>query len=314
MPDYLAVPEHRRDRAVHEKARMARRGELRWIRLYADDLDEDVLFGETPAVRFLDVALLAWASRTGWLLLYDARAIAGRYGLRGREVKPALERLVELRRFELIHAERPGDKPGEIQPALFPSVLPASLQSTSGVAPASSRRRPGVAPASDDSAQTSRAEPTAASDRLARARGAEKRREGPSSATSTENAARNADRLPADLLEIGWNPRQIAVAAQDVERVNAWLDYARREPGLENLGGYVWARFAVPDTWPNGARPPTTQERIERLEAYAGRILSQYARADAIAELDERLVAFPDTLRPALRQRLLTIIDQEPEL
>ena len=137
MTDYLAVPEHRRDRAVHEKARMARRGELGWTRLYAADVDDDHLFGETGTLRFLDLALVVWASRTGWLILYDVRAIASRYGLRGREVKPALERLVSLRRFELIHAAEPVGNHGQIQPSLFPSFAPGALLGRSGGLPAS---------------------------------------------------------------------------------------------------------------------------------------------------------------------------------
>lgn len=312
MPDYLAVPEHRRDRAIHEKARLARRGELRWIRSYLDDLDEDALFGEPAAVRFLDLAIVHLAARQGWLVLYDSRAIAGRFGLRGREVKAALERLVELRRFELIHAERPGDKPGEIQPSLFPGVLPASLRDTSGVAPASSRHTPGVPAASPSPTEPSGAEAESASQPLARAREsrAEERREVPSRATSKED-----DALPACLLEHGWNGRQVAAAIQDPDRARAWLAYAEREPGLTNLGGYVWARFAIPGTWPNGKRPLTGEERIQRLEAFTRNVLVEYPRQTALEELDERLVIFPPALRPSVRDRLVAVLDsQEPSL
>lgn len=314
MPDYLAVPEHRRDRAVHEKARMARRGEIHWIRLYADDLADD-LFGEPPLVRFLDIALLAWAIRSGWVIPYDSRAIGGRYGFRGREVQPVLERLLELRRFELIHAADPGENAGEIQPALFASSTAGTSRQHSGTTPGPLRQHSSEPPAQPSPTEPGGLAPDPASQRLARARGAEKvREEVPSRATSKEDA-RAAAGLPADLLEQGWNPAQIRVATADPERAQAWLDYARREPGITNLGGYTWARFVIPDTWPNGKRPLTADEKIIRLERWAKIELIHYPRPDALEEIDLRVTAWPPALRPTVRDRLIHALDtQEPPL
>lgn len=114
MPDFLAVPQKRRERATHDKARSLRRGDLKWIRSYVGDLDDE-LFGEPATVRFLDDAILRLAAASGWIITADPRTIAGRVGLRAGHVKAAIDRLVELGRYELIpHADRLPDD-GSVQ-------------------------------------------------------------------------------------------------------------------------------------------------------------------------------------------------------
>lgn len=144
VADYLAVPLHRQERAVVEKARSARRGELRWIRSYADDVLDD-LFGEPIGLRFIDVALLALASKSGWLIPYDTRWLAGKIGVRGREVKPAVERLLTLGRLELVTASDDNRNGQGVQPALFASGYP-QVQDPPGTTPGSARDHSGDTP------------------------------------------------------------------------------------------------------------------------------------------------------------------------
>lgn len=325
MPDYLVVPQERRDRAVHEKARAARRGELRWLRSYLSDvLDAEDLFGEPLTVRFLDLALLHLAARSDWMVLLDSRAIAGRFGVRGRDVKPAIARLLELRRFELVYVgettaqgvqpalfapSTPGEKPGDNRAA---ATVQEPSRSHAGTVQKPRRSHPDVTRLADTTAQPSRGETLAASQRLPQRREEKRRTEDLASRTTL---SAEDERLPADLLEQGWNTVQIAAAVREPDRARAWLDYASREPGLENLGGYTWARFSVPTTWPNGKRPPTLDERRQRLETFTISVLSQMHRTDAIEELDQRLQPIPATLRPTMRAELIDLLDrQEPDL
>lgn len=146
---YLSIPQHRRDRATHEKARSLRPGELRWTRWYTDDLDE--LAGEPLSVRFLDEALVKLASKRGWRIPNDPRRIAGRLELRPSDVSKAISRLLTLQRLDLIdvpdelstatdvqigldlHGSDPSTDPPSDLPSDPPSDLPTQRQVTSAV-------------------------------------------------------------------------------------------------------------------------------------------------------------------------------------
>lgn len=128
MPLHLSFPQDRRDRATSTKARSLQGDALRWARVYAEDLDD--LAGEAPIVRFLDDALLRLGSKRGWLLPYDHRRIANRLTLPTRHVKPAIERLLELGRLELIEASDELSTGGNVQLGLGVSVAAGSSQGT----------------------------------------------------------------------------------------------------------------------------------------------------------------------------------------
>lgn len=110
---YLSIPQQRRDRVTHEKARSLRVGELRWVRLYTDDLDD--LADEPVTVRFLDDALVRLASKRGWLIPYDHRRIANRLGLRTTDVAKAIKRLLTLRRLEIVQVDEQLSTGGNVQ-------------------------------------------------------------------------------------------------------------------------------------------------------------------------------------------------------
>lgn len=129
MPEHLSVPQHRRDRATHEKARSLRAGELRWVRVYTDDLDE--LAGESVTVRFLDTAIVQLASKRGWTLPYDHRRIAARLELRATDAAKAIRRLLHLSRLELVHVTDDLAASGNLQIGLDLRPLPQGVETKS---------------------------------------------------------------------------------------------------------------------------------------------------------------------------------------
>lgn len=129
MPLHLSIPQHRRDRATTEKARSLRVGELRWVRVYTDDLDD--LAGEPVTVRFLDDAILRLASRRGWTIPYDHRRIANRLDLRTTDVAKAIKRLLTLCRLELVEVAEELSTGGNVQIGL--QLHPPAEASHNGV-------------------------------------------------------------------------------------------------------------------------------------------------------------------------------------
>lgn len=172
MPDYLTVPEERRARAIHEKARARRRGELHWLRDYIADTLDDSLPNEALIVRFVDRQFPALAARHGWVIEDDPRRIGALLGLRGDHTRIAIARLIDLGRI-IRHAGGERLSTGDLQLPLSaepaPTKRPASAED-------SSSQRLAAKDDSPDSAQPSDTDAEPASQRLAQTR-AEQRRE-----------------------------------------------------------------------------------------------------------------------------------------
>lgn len=198
MPDYIVVPEHRRARVIHEKARARKRGEILWIRSYIGDLiDDDEIARETVVTRFLDLALVHLAARYSWILQDDPRRLAGVLGMRTQDVRWSLDRLIEIGRIVRIRSAEKLDD-GSVQMTLQAYAdaerMPSRPRADSEPMPSGPRpdREPAPAELLNDAASG----PLAASTRLAQSR-AEQRRE--EKATSNASASRGeTPALPDD--------------------------------------------------------------------------------------------------------------------
>ena len=158
MPDWLVIPEHRVKRLVHEQARVfAGERRLHWIRVWLTDVDN--LAGESPMAQFLDLSLPLLAAASGaWKVPNDPRWIAARFGVRTRDVGPALRRLIELDRLELVTdpASQPLADPA--QPRLFgsgPAEPPRDHRATTARPPRDPGTTPTVTPPGAEAPTTS---------------------------------------------------------------------------------------------------------------------------------------------------------------
>lgn len=288
MPDYLVVPEVQRARVIHEKARAIARGRLDWVRSYLTDvLDDDELAQESIAVRYFAITFVHLAARTGWIVLDDARLIAGRLTMKQQDVRRAIDRLVELGRIDRVqHSVKLED--GSVQLA-FPQdpqarqigsdVRAASDRQSSGSRAASDRRQKSIEAASAVSDLVAGSLEGAASTRLAHAREtraeAEKKEHVPSNGNAASYAtAANAiesneivNRIIA--LVARGRPQSIAAIQYEAAGLSDHLlartleSYRGRHPKPTNGGGYVVATLralraeaGIPDTRPRIDREP----------------------------------------------------------
>lgn len=102
-------------------------------------------------------------------------------------------------------------------------------------------------------------------------------------------AADNLEDLRQDLAELGWNPTQIAAAANEPDRARAWLDRARADD-VRAPGAFAWAGYQQ-GGWP--AEPDKPKAPIIDVATNAVRmVLWQYddeAIRDELGVMERRL-------------------------
>lgn len=167
--------------------------------------------------------------------------IAKRLGVRPQHVKPYLERLLELGRFELVQGETTSQN--GLQPTLFPSFSTVPQDAGRSQVEGESRSSSSTAEVTT-SAQPSRAAAQDASAVLAQTRSREER---PIRQRTRENAARELDPQVDRLVRIAKisNENSIATIARhakglpDSAIVNITESYLAAQPKPRNPAGWI---------------------------------------------------------------------------
>lgn len=287
MPLYLVVPPHRRTRAVHEKARVRAGYPLHWVRSYIEDVDDETLYGETLTVRALDEIVLKLAAKAGtgkegWRIPDDPIALAGRLGVRPREVRRGLTRLVELGRLELVDAPVIHSSEGQIRLALDDAPEPHPSHNGAGPEPHPNHTptTPGPHPSHDVagvSAQIQASLASSASSALTQSRSraeAEKKALPSNGTVASYAAAADAEDRPivnrligiackgstasASVLRYECVGLPDAAIARTIESVLGRNETPRNRAGYAvNTLRALRAEYGVPDTRPRIEREPT---------------------------------------------------------
>lgn len=240
MPDYLAVPQAQRDRLLHEKARYRQRGEIRWLRSYLSDaLDDSELARQSDTVRLVAILFPAVAARAGWVVEDNRRWLAGQMSMRVSDASRAINRLVELGRIERV-AGGEAFPSGDLQLPLERAISEPYPEPLSSHTPSDHRAIPLAKsePSQAVLAQRSEAEADSASQRLARARGAEQSREEKDLQATQSVVSNAASALPDDSMRGGEIVNRIVAFACRGDTASA--GFVRTEAAL--YPEYVQAR------------------------------------------------------------------------